>query len=50
MTKKRLHPADRNNEILTAAIKVAGKPGGYSKLTRAAVAECAGCSEGLIYK
>ena len=50
MTKKRLHPADRNNEILAAAIKVAGKPGGYSKLTRAAVAECAGCSEGLISK
>lgn len=50
MTKKRLHPADRNNEILTAAIKVAAKPGGYSKLTRAAVAECAGCSEGLISK
>lgn len=49
-TNKRLRPADRKQQILNAAIKVAAKPGGYSKLTRAAVAECVGCSEGLISK
>ena len=49
-TNKRLHPNDRANEILTAALKVAAKPGGYAKLTRAVVAECAGCSEGLVSK
>ena len=50
MTKKRLLPDDRKLEILNAAMKVAGRPGGWAKLTRAAVAECAGCSEGLISK
>ena len=33
MTKKRLRPADRKQEILNAAIKVAGRPGGWGKLT-----------------
>ena len=47
MTKKRLLPDDRKQEILNAAMKVAGRPGGWSKLTRAAVAKEAGCAEGL---
>lgn len=47
MTRKRLLPHDRKLEILNAAIKVAGRPGGWSKLTRAAVAKEAGCAEGL---
>lgn len=50
MTKKRLHPDDRKQQILTAAIKVAGRPGGWGKLTRDAVAKEAGCSEGLVSK
>ena len=47
MRKKRLLPDDRKLEILNAAIKVAGRPGGWAKLTRSAVAEEAGCAEGL---
>ena len=47
MNKKRLLPDDRKQEILNAAIKVAGRPGGWSKLTRDAVAKEAGCAEGL---
>ena len=50
MTKKRLQPADRKQEILNAAIKVAGRPGGWSKLTRDSVAKEAGCAEGLVSK
>jgi len=50
MTKKRLHPDDRKQEILNAAIKVAGRPGGWGKLTRDAVAKEAGCAEGLVSK
>ena len=50
MTKKRLHPDDRKQQILTAAIKVAGRPGGWGKLTRDAVAKEAGCAEGLVSK
>jgi AcrR family transcriptional regulator len=47
MTIKRLNPDDRKAQILDAAIKVAGRPGGWSKLTRDAVAREAGCAEGL---
>ena len=47
MTKKRLQPDDRKQQILTAAIAVASRPGGWSKLTRDAVAKEAGCAEGL---
>lgn len=50
MTKKRLHPDDRKQEILNAAIKVAGRPGGWGKMTRDAVAREAGCAEGLVSK
>ena len=47
MNKKRLLPDDRKQQILNAAIKVAGRPGGWAKLTRDAVAKEAGCAEGL---
>ena len=47
---KRLHPDDRKQQILNAAIKVAGRPGGWGKLTRDAVAREAGCAEGLVSK
>ena len=47
MTKKRLQPDDRKQQILTAAIRVAARPGGWAKLTRDAVAREAGCAEGL---
>ena len=50
MTKKRLHPDDRKQQILTAAIRVAARPGGWGKLTRDAVAKEAGCAEGLVSK
>ena len=50
MTKKRLHLDDRKQEILNAAIKVAGRPGGWGKMTRDAVAREAGCAEGLVSK
>ena len=47
MTKKRLQPDDRKQQILTAAIRVAARPGGWAKLTRDAVAKEADCAEGL---
>lgn len=43
----RLHPDERKEQILTAALKVAARPGGWSKLTRDAVAKEANCAEGL---
>lgn len=46
-TSRRLYPADRKQEILDAAIRVAAKPGGWAKLTRDAVAKEANCAEGL---
>lgn len=45
--RTRMAPDDRKHEILTAAIKVAGQPGGWSKLTRDAVAKEACCAQGL---
>ncbi len=50
MTKKRLRPDDRKEQILNAAIKVAERPGGWGKLTRDAVAREAHCAEGLVSK
>ncbi len=47
MSKRRLLPDDRKRQILSAAIKVAGRPGGWAKLTRDAVAKEAACAEGL---
>ena len=46
----RKKPDDRKLEILNAAIKVAGRPGGWAKLTREAVAREAQCADGLISK
>lgn len=48
MTRRRLIPADRKSEILTAAINVASRPGGWSTLTREAVAREAQCTDGLV--
>lgn len=47
MNRKRMQPADRKKEILQAAIKVAERKGGWSKLTREAVAKEADCADGL---
>ena len=44
----RLKPDDRKHQILTAALKVAGQPGGWSTLTRENVAKEAGCAIGLV--
>ena len=46
----RLHPDNRKEQIIDAAIKVAGQPGGWAKLTREAVAREAQCADGLISK
>lgn len=46
----RLHPDNRKEQIIEAAVKVAGRPGGWSKLTREAVAREAQCADGLISK
>src|SRR5574340_946913 len=45
--KKRLAPDDRKQQILGAAIRVAGRPGGWAQLTRESVAKEADCAEGL---
>lgn len=44
----RLHPAERKQQILTAALTVAARPGGLSKLTRATVAAEAACSDAAV--
>lgn len=46
----RLHPDNRKEQIIDAAVKVAGQPGGWSKLTRDAVAREAKCADGLVSK
>jgi len=46
----RLHPDNRKEQILDAAVKVAGRPGGWSKLTREAVAREAECAYALVSK
>lgn len=48
MTKKRQRPDDRKYQILTAALAVAERPGGFAKLTRESVAKEVGCAEALI--
>lgn len=50
MTKKRLLPDDRKQQILNAAIIVAAQPNGWAKLTREAVAREAGCADSLLSK
>lgn len=46
----RLHPDNRKDQILTAALNVAARPGGWSKLTRESVATEAGCADALVSK
>jgi len=46
----RLHPDNRKEQILNAAVKVAANPGGWSKLTREAVAREADCADALVSK
>lgn len=46
----RLDPKDRKDAILTAALAVAQKPGGWSNLTRQAVAAEAKCADALVSK
>ncbi len=46
----RLKPTDRKAEILNAALTVAARPGGWSKLTREAVAREAKCADALVSK
>lgn len=46
----RLHPDNRKEQILDAAVKVASRPGGWSKLTREAVAREAECADALVSK
>lgn len=47
VSKSRANPALRKDQILTVAIEMA-KEQGYHKITRDAVAECAGVSMGLV--
>lgn len=47
MTKQRLRPDDRRDQILTAAVKLAEEHG-YSKITRDQIAAAAGCAPGLV--
>ena len=46
----RKHPDDRCVQILDAAVNIASKSGGFSKLTRESVAREAQCAEGLVSK
>lgn len=48
MRTKRYHPRVRRELILQAALISASRPGGWSKLTRQAIAKEAGCSEALV--
>lgn len=48
MTRSRFEPEHRKELILKAAIITARRPGGWSTLTRQAIAKQADCSEGLV--
>lgn len=50
MSKLRQKPDDRKYQILNAALVLAEKPGGFSKLTREFIAKEIGCADGLISK
>lgn len=50
MNNKRLQPSDRKDQILIAALRVAGKPGGWAALTRLNVALEVQCAESLVSK
>lgn len=43
-------PDDRKADIMQAALRVAARPGGWSRLTRGAVAVEADCADALISK
>ena len=47
MSTRRLHPADRKAEILTAAL-VASRSYGYRSVSRESIAALAGCSPALV--
>ena len=46
----RLHPDNRKEQILDAAVRVAAKPGGWSTMTRRTVAIEANCADALVSK
>lgn len=48
MTRYRFQPAIRRDLILKAALVISGRPGGWSRLTRQAIAQQADCSEALV--
>lgn len=48
MRVNRYKPAIRRDLILSAAVEVARRPGGWGKLTRQAIAVEAGVSDGLV--
>lgn len=48
MPQIRLTPRKRRESIIVAALHLASSPGGWNRLTRAAIAERAGCSTGCV--
>ena len=48
MPRIRLTPRKRRESIIVAALQLASNPGGWNRLTRAAIAERAGCSTGCV--
>lgn len=48
MRTRRYQPSIRRDLILKAALIAASRPGGWSKLTRQAIAKKARCSEALV--
>lgn len=46
--RTRLKPQDRKELIIDAALKVASRPGGWSSMTREAVAKAAEVSDALV--
>ena len=45
---KKLPAEDRKRQILSAAVRVAARPGGWASMTRIAVANEAGLSEAMV--
>jgi hypothetical protein len=48
MAQKRYDSAVRREQILNAAIALASKPGGWTKLTRTTLAQAIGCSDAIV--
>ena len=48
MARLKLHPRIRTESMLAAALRIASKPGGWTTLTAAAIADEANCSYGLV--